>query len=40
MYDIRIKEKSHETIKKLDKELVGVHNLKNNLVTTKETHWS
>lgn len=36
MYDIRIKEKSHETIKKLDKEIVGVQKLKNNLVTTKE----
>ena len=34
MENIKIKNKS--TIKKIDKEIVGVQKLKNNLITTKE----
>lgn len=36
MSDIKIKVKPQETIKKIDKSIVGVQKIKNNLVTTKE----
>ena len=36
MSDIRIKEKPQGTIKKIDKSIVGVQKIKNNLITTKE----
>ena len=36
MSDIKIKVKPQETIKSIDKSIVGVQKIKNNLVTTKE----
>lgn len=36
MPDIKIKQKNQGTIKKIDKSIVGVQKIKNNLVTTKE----
>ena len=36
MPDIKIKEKTRGAIKKIDKSIVGVQKIKNNLVTTKE----
>lgn len=36
MSDIRIKEKPQGTIKKIDKSIIGVQKIKNNLITTKE----
>ena len=36
MSDIKIKVKPQATIKNIDKSIVGVQKIKNNLVTTKE----
>ena len=36
MPDIKIKVKPRETIKSIDKSIVGVQKIKNNLITTKE----
>lgn len=36
MPDIKIKVKPRETIKNIDKSIVGVQKIKNNLITTKD----
>ncbi len=36
MPDIKIKVKPQETIRKIDKSIVGVQKIKNNIITTKD----